>query len=332
MSQTAAETTETTTPQRRRRWPRVLGGLAVLLIVGLIGVELVARFGLGLGDPPLSVADDEIEYLFKPGQYSRFGNTVGVNQWSMRSPEFAAEPAEGELRVLVIGDSVPNGGSQTDDADLATTLLQRELADGRGGPATVANVSAGSWGPPNQLAYVRRFGTFGADAAVVVLNVDDARDVPGEVSPVGRDPSYPDRAPITATGELFDRYLLPRLFGPGDAAPAEEPDALDEAEALAALGDLLDLLKERGVAAAVVYWPTQDEVTAGPRPARDLLANVAAERGVPFVDAAPFVTDPAADYRDPIHPSVQGQRALQAVLKSALEAAGIPLTSTPKRP
>ena len=48
-------------PSRRRRWRRFAGigtlGVVLLLLVG----EGIARFGLGLGDPPLTVRDREID-------------------------------------------------------------------------------------------------------------------------------------------------------------------------------------------------------------------------------------------------------------------------------
>ena len=40
----------------------------LLLLLVVIAGELAARLLLGLGTPPLSMADPEIEYLFKPNQ------------------------------------------------------------------------------------------------------------------------------------------------------------------------------------------------------------------------------------------------------------------------
>lgn len=85
-----------------------LGGIGICVIV--LG-ELFARFYLGLGDPPLSVAHPTIEYMFKPNQdVYRFGNRQLYNRYGMRSPYFDREKSDDELRILVIGDSVVNGG------------------------------------------------------------------------------------------------------------------------------------------------------------------------------------------------------------------------------
>ena len=59
----------------------VLVFFAIGLVVLLIGAELGARYVLGLGDPPLSVADSQIEYMFAPSRtYRRFGNMVAYYQ------------------------------------------------------------------------------------------------------------------------------------------------------------------------------------------------------------------------------------------------------------
>jgi hypothetical protein len=93
----------------KRKLGFVLVGALLLALVG----ELGARWILGLGDPPLTVRDPEIEYLFAPNQdVRRFGNRVVYNNVSMRSADrwsMARERPE-ELRVLVLGDSVINGG------------------------------------------------------------------------------------------------------------------------------------------------------------------------------------------------------------------------------
>jgi len=124
---------------------------AVILGILLTG-EAFSRWYLGLGDPPLTVRDPEIEYMFAPNQdVRRFGNRVAYNAWSMRSdPVAPRKPHPREFRMLVMGDSVINGGALTDQTRLATTLAQARLSSSDH-PAFVGNVSAGSWGPENGL-------------------------------------------------------------------------------------------------------------------------------------------------------------------------------------
>ena len=306
-------------PPPRKRWPRYLLIVAVALVVVFLGAELFARFALGLGDPPVSVADPEIEYLFKPNStFHRFGNTIHFNQWSMRSPDFSPTPAADELRVMVVGDSIINGGGQTDDSELATTLVAEDLRKQHQGPVTVANVSAGSWGPPNQLAYVRRFGLFGAGDVVIVLNGDDAWDVPAKISPVGRSPEFPDHSPPLALVEIWDRVVKPKLgLSPGGPGPAKSP--ADEAASMGALATLIDLAREKGANVAVIYWPTQAEVAGGPaEPGRGIIEQATTADGATFVDAAPFLAGDADVYRDPLHPNPKGQKDLAKAIEAAL--------------
>ena len=61
---------------------------------------------------------------------------------------------------------------------MATTRLENKLAESLDRPVLVANIAAGSWGPPNILAYLRRFSFFDADVVVIVLNSPDYADAP----------------------------------------------------------------------------------------------------------------------------------------------------------
>ncbi|MCL1887687.1 MAG: hypothetical protein FWF96_02305 [Kiritimatiellaeota bacterium] len=151
-----------------------------ILLGFLLGGELVARFVLGLGDPPLSVADPEIEYMFAPNQdCRRFGNRVVYNNVSMRNVQNIQtnEPFSG-FRVLMMGDSVLNGGSQTDHKHLATTLAQEVLEKDMKIPVQILHCSAGSWGPGNYSAYIKRYGDFDSNSIGFVLSSHDVWDVP----------------------------------------------------------------------------------------------------------------------------------------------------------
>ncbi|WLT39310.1 hypothetical protein NON20_06955 [Synechocystis sp. B12] len=98
---------------------------------------------MGLGDPPLSVTHPTIEYMFKPNQDAiRFGNRFRTNSYGMRSEELPKSKNDSELRVLVFGDSVINGGNLTDQSDLATEIVKSEISQNK--ELTIANISAGS--------------------------------------------------------------------------------------------------------------------------------------------------------------------------------------------
>ena len=116
--------------------------LSLAALVAIVGIaECAARYCLGLGDPPLSEGSADIDYIFRPNQRCRrFGNAINYNNLSMRMDE-DVDPSDSRKRVFVVGDSVVNGGSLTDQKDLATALLQKAMPN-----VLVCNVSAGSWG------------------------------------------------------------------------------------------------------------------------------------------------------------------------------------------
>ena len=129
--------------------------LTIAAVVAIVSGEIFARYYLGLGTPPLSITHQKIEYMFKPNQdVKRFGNHIIINQYGMRTAPFAVHKADGEFRIMVFGDSVLNGGNQTDHAALATTILHEKLSVAKQ-RVVVGNISAGSWGPGNWLAYAK---------------------------------------------------------------------------------------------------------------------------------------------------------------------------------
>lgn len=176
------------------RWAiRIIG----VIVVGLVVTEIFARLVMGLGTPPLTVADPAIEYMFAPNQdVSRFGNRQLYNEYGMRSPSLreVAQPR----RILVFGDSVINGGNLTDHADLATTLATDDRT-------FFGNVSAGSWGPANMGAWIDRFGYLGADTMIVVLSSHDLNDLP-TFEPLNPN-THPTERPALAIIEGVQRYL-----------------------------------------------------------------------------------------------------------------------------
>lgn len=262
---------------------------------------------VGLGDPPLFLVDDKIEYLNKPGVYRRFGHRIHINQWSMRAPVLGVKKATtDELRVLIVGDSVVFGGAWMSDEDTATFKLAKKLEAASGRPVVVANISAGSWGPPNQLAYLNRFGDFDADAIVAVWSSHDAWDVP-TFTPLG--PENPTQTPPSALGELVTRYGLPRLKRAASPPAAHSIEQADES--LRAARSILEFARARRIPIAVVLHSTKRELNQATVEGLEMLRQVAASEDAPVFMSAPGFGGAAGRrgdlYRDDIHPSPEGQ-------------------------
>lgn len=326
---------------KRHRKHSLLYGLVALLailLLGVIAMELFARFYLGLGDPPLNVADEQVEYRFKPGEYQRFGNRIFYNDYSMRAdPVTPHKQDPRELRILVMGDSVVNGGSLTDHEQLASTILQHRLQKALDRPVWVGHISAGSWGPDNLLAYVNKYGWFDADLALLVLSSHDAGDIRTFEPIVGISPAFPDHAPWLAIQEGITRYLpryLPDFGSDSQPTDADDPmrdtqqTATDDQRAenrrlgMTALRDLLESAKAEHVDMVIFQHPTQTELAEGMQPGAMLIHDVSEQQDIKPQMLEPVWRQAQANgqrvYRDDIHINPTGQAVLADLFETAV--------------
>ncbi|MEM9093222.1 MAG: SGNH/GDSL hydrolase family protein, partial [Cyanobacteria bacterium P01_F01_bin.53] len=204
---------------------KVLIGLgAIALLLGL--VEAVLQLGYGFGNPPLYAGDESIGYLLAPNQrVRRFGNRIHINEYSMRAEAIEPQPIDGTFRLFLLGDSLANGNWWTDQADILSARIAHYVEPSLSDSYTqieALNASANSWGPRNELAYLDRYGTFGAHVLVLLLNTDDLFGTRPSPLQVGRDRSYPDRKPPFAMAEILGRYLKKNQSIPGLKAIQDE--------------------------------------------------------------------------------------------------------------
>jgi lysophospholipase L1-like esterase len=195
-----------------------IAGYALLFF---ILTEVILRVAFGLGNPVLVQADADIGYRFRPNQIVfRFGKKIEYNQYSQRSALIKINKPQGTLRILMVGDSVLNGGNLTDQKETISELFKARLITERR-PVEVLNASAGSWGIGNELGYIRKFGTFASDAVILEISTHDLTQLTSTSKRVGNDPNYPSHAPLLALQEVWTRYLLPKLSF--QSTPAEIP-------------------------------------------------------------------------------------------------------------
>lgn len=287
-----------------------------LMVAALIG-EIVARVWLGLGTPPLFVPHPTIEYMYKPGQdVMRFGNRQLYNELGMRNLPLASF-GNREV-VMVFGDSVLNGGAQTDHQNLATSLLTNDRV-------VYANISAGSWGPQNMAAYWTEFRKLlPYKKAILVLNSHDIADIPS-FAPL--DPAkHPTQAPTFALLEGAQRYL-PRYLPAGWFG---RPSAAQELPSIARtqLGEqgvhrLIEQFRRDGVSLCAVRHYTVPEMRNGPEPGDSALRSVLEKHALPVVDLRRHYPPGAGKetfFRDDIHFNDAGQAILA---KAVAECASI---------
>jgi hypothetical protein len=332
--------------------------VSLVVLVGLLLVlEVGLRLLLGFGNPLLYLADEEIGYLLAPLQRTRrFGNRIAINEYSMRCPTLTRTRPASTLRVLLLGDSVANGAWWTDQARTISALIttQLEFVLGESSSETeilqmpferveVLNASANSWGPRNELAYLKRFGTFEAQAVVLLLNTDDLFAAAPTSESVGRDRNYPNRKPACALAEVFNRYLSPKLPQIGIKAvalaaqetAASKDDPLDSN--LEAICQIQILAAGTGAEFLLAMTPLWREIgEPGPRDyelkARDCLTQLTQDQPISYLDFLPIFNrfeTPQKLYRDHIHLSPQGNQVVsEAIARSLQHLLHLPPTTT----
>jgi lysophospholipase L1-like esterase len=308
---------------------RNLAFISLGIIGGLtISGELFCRYILGLGDPPLSITHPTIEYMFKPNQnLKRFDNHILINQYGMRSENLLPQKESEEYRIMVFGDSVVNGGNLTDHEKLATTIIQNQLKKLKQNLVFVGNISAGSWGPGNWLAYGKEYGFFDADMIVLVISSHDYADNPS-FQPLNPN-THPQKKPISAMTEAMTRYLPKYLskigfnkanVGNEEHVKFEKPTP--KAAIQQGLNDLKEFLlmaQNSGVDVFVVqYWAREEVKTGKFEPGHEEINKLVQNLNIPifqtgslFQQAYKNGEDP---FRDGIHPNDKGQELLAKII------------------
>ncbi|MBD2340933.1 SGNH/GDSL hydrolase family protein [Calothrix sp. FACHB-156] len=308
--------------------------LAVIVILAMvIGLflitEMVLRSLFGFGNPLIYIGDREIGYLLAPNQRTRrFGNRIEINEYSMRSDAITPTPAPAALRVLLLGDSIANGGWWTDQRNTISELMMRSLSTAhteKYQQVEVLNASANSWGPRNELAYLQRFGNFQAQAIVLLINTDDLFATTPTSLPVGRDRSYPDRKPPLALVEVWQRYLSKQKPIPEITALQNEPGDRVGIN-LDAIAKIQALTRESGSQFLLVMTPLLREIgDPGPRDyeieARQRLTDFTQAQQIKYIDVLPIFNSTAnvkALYQDHIHLNLQGNQLVSQLIERSL--------------
>lgn len=310
--------------------------IALIIFIFILGIfaagEVGLRLILGFGNPLIYVADEEIGYFLAPDQrVRRLGNLIAINQYSMRGSPVAAMPPEGTWRVLILGDSVANGAWWTDQGEtisaqmsdrLQTTLSQSTSGNIGNLTVEVLNASANSWGPRNELAFLRRMGCFGTHVLVLLINTDDLFAAAPSSLAVGRDRNYPDKKPPLAWFELFTRYILPAAKVP--KAPKETGDPVERN--LEAIRQIKILTQKNKSQLLVAITPLLRETgEPGPRDyehkARNRLLELTQSENISYLDFLPIFNtheQPATLYRDHIHLSPTGNQLVSQTLSQVI--------------
>ncbi|HZU64218.1 MAG TPA: hypothetical protein VFF98_11080 [Novosphingobium sp.] len=272
---------------------------------------------MGFGNP-LIYRSSASGYELVPGQrVNRLGKITTINDLGGRGPALPRQPSADRLRVLSIGDSVANGGTQINDEQTYPMLTGACLRTA-GLPAEVLNVAAGGWAVQNEAAWLKAHGVFGARVVLLEVNEKDLDQAFGDASLLDRNPSFPSHRPATGLSEILFRYALPR-FGLGVAAdPGSTAGAFNAANVGAvmnAIGEIKSLSDAAGARMAILYWDPLMSGAAGAGRAREQLFAWANGHGVQII--RPQLNrrrDAPGLFRDGIHPNERGN----AIIASAI--------------
>lgn len=306
--------------------------LMVILAV-VVGLFVVLEIGLrslfGFGNPLIYIGDEQIGYLLAPNQRTRrFGNRIEINEHSMRGSPIKKTLSPSQLRVLLLGDSIANGGWWTDQANTISSLMMSSLASSTNSnyqEIEVLNASANSWGPRNELAYLEKFSNFNAQAVILLINTDDLFATAPTSLPVGRDRNYPESKPVLALVEVWQRYIVKQK--PISEMKAVHNESGDRVGInLEAIGKIQALTRQTNSQFLLVMTPLLREIgEPGPRDyeikARQRLSEFSKAEQINYIDFLPIfnsTTNPQGLFHDHIHLNLQGNKFVSEVMERSL--------------
>ena len=276
-------------------------------------LELTLRI-CGLHNPPIYISNKEFEYILKPNQnISYFFNKIITNSFGQRSDE----PKTKSIKIITIGDSVIHGGNPTDQDELATTILSNKLSDVLKTDVQVLNISAGSWGPDNGMAYLNVYGAFNSKILIMVYSSHDLYDIMGTGSIIGNSINHPTEKPILSIVNLFERYIWKDYIIKRNATKTINPPISNnnaQSSENSGFTDLIDFCQQNKIVPLGYLHPTVDELNRheyaneGKR-----ILEIWKKEGVGYIEGINYMS--RSCYRDEIHLNEIGQNELAKVLE-----------------
>mgnify|MGYP001200083238 CR=1 FL=1 len=282
----------------------------VITLSLIVVVEVFMRLYFGFCDTVLMQSSPDYEYIAQPNQKRfRFRNHISYNNNSMRSKEVNQKA----VKILGFGDSVINGGVQTDNDSLATTILSDALTVNYQKEIQFLNISAGSWGPDNCYAYMEENGDFDAKAIFLFFSSHDAYDNMNFEPIIDLQKSFPSKQYISAIYELFDRYLVPRLINKISNSKINDlgiTKKSEESKFNTGFKSFLDYSNENNIPLVIYLHADNKEYQAGAYNEQGNEIIVFAQKNnIPIIQDLENNLE-LSDFRDGIHINSQGQKKL----------------------
>jgi lysophospholipase L1-like esterase len=282
---------------------------AAILIALFIGAEVYMRCYWGFCDTVLTQSSDKFEYLAQPNQdHFRFRKHIHYNEYGMRSK---SPQSTDKIRILGFGDSVLNGGVQTEQDSLATSIIEKKLKQDS---VRCLNISYGSWGPDNAYAFMQQYGDFEAVAIFLVFSSHDAYDNMDFQPIVDIHPSFPSKQYKSAVWELVDRYLIPRLL-----KKEPEEDHIVKGQIFnSGFESFYSYTQEKNIPFFIYLHPDRKELENGYyEDSGQEIIKFCNERNIPLILG--MDVENANCFRDVIHLNEHGQAILANALLAEIE-------------
>jgi lysophospholipase L1-like esterase len=233
---------------------------AVVRVADPIGISYYEHARAYHGD---KIADATRGFRHRPGLRATYGRTdVSINEIGLRDDPIAPK-ADGEYRIVAVGDSVTFGWG-VPRADTFTEQLERDLARRLGRPVTVINGGVGGYNSVQELAFLREDGLrLSPDLVLLVYVYNDVDRFVGPARP-DEDLSLAGKPPLQAMqlllGRLWSYRFAKHVLTYGGAlkwsvvggSPVPTPTELQES--MNAVSAMVDAASQAGVPTLVLYF------------------------------------------------------------------------------
>ncbi len=321
-----------------RRLSRSTLLIAVQLTVAFLALEIVGRVAnpLGISYYPETaryfdtlVREGPIGYGNRPGLVGRFwGAAVRINSLGMRDREVGPAAADGEFRLMVLGDSVPFGVGVSYEESIPYRLEELLNASRPGGPRfRTLNMGVPSYNSEQQLIQLQTLGLgLEPDAVLLLFAANDIEPKNWVLEKrENRLVDLAQRSYAACLAVSAVRALRSALRGP-DAPPRFGPGHPRWAAVEGPLTEIGTICRDRGIPFVVftlfgAKWPEGLEQ----------LERLGRSAGFPVFPLVPWedprfsaegsawFTNSATDS----HPNARGSRIYASLIHEALERAGV---------
>lgn len=350
---------------RSKGLARKLGLSLASLVVFLGGAELICR---AAGYAPASdsfrwMGHPDLQAVPMPNQRTWLGQDdpatgrtrlpITINGYSQRGPDYPLQPEPGELRIIVVGDSLTMGQGVRDEESFPAVLgqLLADAGDLELGRPRVVNAGVNGWSTWHYLRWAEtQLERFAPDVLVVGLYLGNdmvpPRNAPLAI-PVPMENALRGSALYRFLGEKYRAHLWKRIEAARRDLSVAELDAELERYMGLAESDLSDedqqvlwgrhaipylervraACSARGVGLAVLLIPSYPLVIVDePPPVYDFLRGRLQELGLPTIlclEEVRAAGDAAWLSYDVGHLSVLGNRIVAEALRDGLSRLGL---------